>query len=321
MQKESKRKETPKPSAEESPSPTSKVSSASSTSVMESPSCEVRRTTCGVSSVRTTSRQEGVGLPVEEISPSSQLRPASPPREERLKTCRVSSVRIPSQTETKPPPPSAWPVLPLIPQKAPSHVSKQVQGQKSTKGRGSGVYTCRLIDCPYHNKPKEGSVADRELGPVRTSTEPTVTTDLRLQKSVAGPTSFEVRVPYRPKGGPIVDPELVPKRTRAGPVTNRTTGTESTFLYSRQGTAYSRRGAVSEDTNSTNLSVESSAHTCPHLVQSVHITGYMCLLVQCSEPQPHSNITLPPNLKSQHQQVAETSSPSDPIGRNSSAMG
>lgn len=71
---------------------------------------------------------------------------------------------------------------------------------------------------------------------------------------MARPRSFEERVPYRPKGEPLVDPQLVPKRTRAGPVTNRTTDAEIPFFFhGREGTAYSRRDTVPQGTNRTDL--------------------------------------------------------------------
>lgn len=169
---------------------------------------------------------------------------------------------------------------------------------------------------------KERSV-DRELGSVRTSTGLTVNRDLDLQKSRAGPTTFEVWVPYRPKGGHIVDPELVPKKTRLGPVTNRTTGAESTLLYGRQGAAYGREGAVSEGTKSTDLSqvaLQCLTHTLAH---SVHIIRCSYIHAQCCELQPLSarlrNNALQPNLESQHQQAAKNNTRSDPI-RNSSAL-
>lgn len=282
LQKENKKKDIPKTVQEECPSPTFNVSNTSSVSFTVSPPCDARETTHTVSSIRVPSQQECVGQTAQEMSPPSKPRSVLP-RSERVKTSQVSSVRSPCQKETKPSLPSAWPVLPRIPQKA----SKQVQGQKTAKGHGSVVYTCRLIDCPYHNKPKEMSAVDRELGPVRTSTGPSVKRDPGLEKPMAEPRRFEVQVPYRPKGGPIVDPELVPKRTRAGQLTNKTTFEESTLRYGRQGTFH----AVSKGANSTDLSVESFTHTCPHVAQSVHIIRYRCMHVQCNKRQPHSDVT------------------------------
>lgn len=323
LQEKSKR--TPKTAPLESPSPVSNMCSTSSMAFPMSTPHEAQRRAQRVSSVRIRSQPESIET--EETSASSKPRPVPPPPcGERVETCRVSPVRTPCQKKTKPSLPSAWPVLPPIPQRNPPQVSKQAQGLKSTKGQGSGVYTCYLMDCPYHNKPKEGSAVHRVLEPVRTSTRPTLKRDVKLHKSEAGPRSSEIRVPYRPKGGPIADPELVPKRTRAGPLTNRTTGAESTLLCGRQSTVHSRRGAAPGGTNSTNLShvsFESSTQTYPQFPHTVHIIRYRGMHVQCSDLQPHSarlcNIASQPNLEAQHQQVAKSSTPSDPTTRDSSA--
>lgn len=264
-------------------------------------------------------------LTAEEIPAStSQPRPVLPPRGDIVKTRHVSTVKIPRQKETKPSLPSAWPVLPPIPQKAALQVSKQAQGQKSTKRRVNGVFTCRLIDCPYHIKPKEGSAVDREWGPVRMSTGPAVNRHLGLQTLEAGPRSYEVRVPYKPKGGPIVDPELATKRTR--PVKKRTTGAERNLLISKKGIIYNRRDTVSEGTNSTNLSkVSLESSTYANLAHTVHVIRYSHIQVHRSDLQPHSarlrNITTQPNLQSRHQRVAKSSTRSNPTIRNSLAMG
>ncbi|KAL4004486.1 MORC family CW-type zinc finger protein [Sarotherodon galilaeus] len=108
--------------------------------------------------------------------------------------------------------PSGLPVLPTIRQKP----SKPFQGQKSTK-----EYICSLADCHYKNKDTDSSPADQSLGSVSTDEGPTAQKDLGLQNLKAKPGPSVIHVPYRPKGGYIVDPELQPKRGRAGPFTNR----------------------------------------------------------------------------------------------------
>lgn len=108
--------------------------------------------------------------------------------------------------------PSGLPVLPTIRQKP----SKPFQGQKSTK-----EYICSLADCHYKNKDTDSSPADQTLGSVSTDEGPTAQKDLGLQNLKAKPGPSVIHVPYRPKGGYIVDPELQPKRGRAGPFTNR----------------------------------------------------------------------------------------------------
>ncbi|XP_031610509.1 uncharacterized protein LOC116331831 [Oreochromis aureus] len=108
--------------------------------------------------------------------------------------------------------PSGLPVLPTICQKP----SKPFQGQKSTK-----EYICSLADCHYKNKDTDSSPADQSLGSVSTDEGPTAQKDLGLQNLKAKPGPSVIHVPYRPKGGYIVDPELQPKRGRAGPFTNR----------------------------------------------------------------------------------------------------
>ncbi|XP_059214338.1 uncharacterized protein LOC131992692 [Centropristis striata] len=274
FQEEYKRIITPKPSAEESPSPSSSVSSASLASFVAPPPLhEVAPKTQRMSSVMVPRRQESVGRTAEKKPISVPPLPA-PGR--RVKTRQVSSVRVPCQTDTKLSFPSTLPVLPPIKQKAPPSVSKQEQGHRSTKGSGSGVYTCRLIDCPFHKKPKKGSAAHRELGPVKTSKVPTVKGDLELQKALA-----EVHVPYTPKGGPILDPELMPKRTKRGLGRSRTTSAERTLLHAGQGSGFSKPG-----TNSTDLSqvsLETATHTCPHVAHTVHTIRYRRMRVQCSD--------------------------------------
>ncbi|XP_006796887.1 uncharacterized protein LOC102779948 [Neolamprologus brichardi] len=108
--------------------------------------------------------------------------------------------------------PSVLPVLPTIRQKP----SKPFQGQNSTK-----EYICSLADFHYHNKDTHSSPADQSLGSVSTNKGPTPQKDLGLQNLKAKPGPSVIQVPYRPKGGYIVDPELEPKRGRAGPFTNR----------------------------------------------------------------------------------------------------
>lgn len=108
--------------------------------------------------------------------------------------------------------PSVFPVLPTIRQKT----SKPFQGQKSTE-----EYICSLADFHYHNKDTHSSPADQSLGSVSTDKGPTPQKDLGLQNLKAKPGPSVIQVPYRPKGGYIVDPELEPKRGRAGPFTNR----------------------------------------------------------------------------------------------------
>ncbi|XP_005917276.1 uncharacterized protein LOC102296749 [Haplochromis burtoni] len=108
--------------------------------------------------------------------------------------------------------PSVLSVLPTIRQKP----SKPFQGQKSTK-----EYICSLADFHYHNKDTHSSPADQSLGSVSTDKGPTPQKDLGLQNLKAKPGPSVIQVPYRPKGGYIVDPELEPKRGRAGPFTNR----------------------------------------------------------------------------------------------------
>lgn len=108
--------------------------------------------------------------------------------------------------------PSVLPVLPTIHQKP----SKPFQGQKSTK-----EYICSLADFHYHNKDTHSSPADQSLGSVSTDKGPTPQKDLSLQNLKAKPGPSVIQVPYRPKGGYIVDPELEPKRGRAVPFTNR----------------------------------------------------------------------------------------------------
>lgn len=104
----------------------------------------------------------------------------------------------------------------LFCQYSPLRSLQKGQGQKSTK-----EYICSLADFHYHNKDTHSSPADQSLGSVSTDKGPTPQKDLGLQNLKAKPGPSVIQVPYRPKGGYIVDPELEPKRGRAGPFTNR----------------------------------------------------------------------------------------------------
>nr|XP_046231943.1 uncharacterized protein LOC124052079 [Scatophagus argus] len=348
--KEKKRTKTPKTAPEDSPSPTPSVSSTSSGSFVVSPPCEVRQRSRRVSSVRVPGQDESVGLTAVGKSTASRLRPVPPtfkwsiearqassarvpsrhnsiglsvvktcpsttprpvlaPCKEQVKTRPGLSVKDPSEKETKWALPSAQAELPPIPQKA---SPQQVQGRKSTKKRGSRTFICRLNDCPYHKKPQEEGAVDRDLETAEISTKPTAKSEAGQQKSLAVSKTFDLQLPYRPKGGFIIDPELAPKPTKR--VTHKTTGAES---------------SLSKDTNSTDLSQVSlecymhASHTSTsNVARSVHTMRYRCGYAQGGELQPHSvgfcDITL--QAESQHQYPAKNSAAGDPITK-SSAMG
>ncbi|KAM8744400.1 uncharacterized protein AB9X84_018380 [Acanthopagrus schlegelii] len=278
-------------------------------------------------------------LSSESITPPASYR-VSPPTDERQKMPRVG----PSHGEISPyaqgpvpvpvplPPrmerdttnqtevslPSAVLVLPPIQQEVPS---KQAQGQKPTP-ECEGGFTCRLKDCCYHDRPKEGECAcDSELPPLRR------TTDLELKRLLAAPSKPDAQVPYRPRGGFITDGELEPVRTGVRPVSNmprpasldggdtsRTSGTESRFLHCRQDTAISRQGG--EVARCADMSLEFSVHT----AGSVHVVRYTYTHVQSSKLPPLSaRLPSPPNL-SKDRRESRNGSPRDPH-RKSSATG
>ncbi|XP_041826626.1 uncharacterized protein LOC121630412 [Melanotaenia boesemani] len=177
FQEECKKAEVLKPSTEDFLSPTPSMSGESSHNLEKSMSSNAK----------------------EEL-PSSK--PTQVPPE-----LRVLSVSVPSTTEAKL---SAWPLLPPAPQRAP--LQKQ-QGKMLTKDRDS-VYMCPLADCSYHNKKEDRNPVDG-LGSIGISTASETENNLGLQKANIEPRSFKKHIPYRPKGGYIVDPELMPKRGRA----------------------------------------------------------------------------------------------------------
>lgn len=318
LKKETKRKEAPQTAREECPSSTSPTSSLSSSARLPSDQDSVAPAaeeispsdlrpvppprkeredmfkTRRVSVVRIPSDQDSVARAADGLT---TLRPVSPPLKERAETIearQVSPVRVPSEEDTKLSLQSAWPVLPPIPQKAPLKVSKQVKGKKPSKKPRYGEFVCRLSDCPHHNKPKDGCAVVTELEPVGTNTGPTVERDLGQQKSLAGPKKQDLKIPYRPKGGFITDPELMKKRTRFGPVTNRTTGAESTSR--RQGTSDDKQGAETETTNSENLSQMIECFTHTDSSQSTHYIRYMSMHIQNNELHYHTaticNVTI-----------------------------
>ncbi|XP_047425451.1 uncharacterized protein LOC124996462 [Mugil cephalus] len=185
-----KRTKSLKLSAKDLPSSTPSVSSTSSESVTVSAPIEEKRKTGSKTLARTASQEESVHpADKEERFPFSK-----PIQKEETKTSLLSP----------------WPVIPPIPQKSPQQVPSQVQGQKSTK---KCDITCRLSDCPYHVKQREMSPTVKD--PVRTSAGRTFIKDLGLQKSKAEPRPFQETVPYRPKGGHVVDRELEPIRQGA----------------------------------------------------------------------------------------------------------
>ncbi|XP_072228088.1 uncharacterized protein [Leuresthes tenuis] len=291
--------ETLKPSTEDSPA--SSIPAASSASLMVSGPIEVRQITGGESSYRLNSQKESRRPTAEEEgAPSSKPRPSQPAT--RVKTQRILSVRIPCRIETKPYLSSARPVLPPI--QAPLQVQKKVRVQKSSK-MPDGAYTCLLTDCPYHNKQSEGLESIKSNIGLRMKTDP------GLQKSNTEQRPVDVPVPYRPKGGHIMDPELLPKRGRAA-------------VCGRQ--ACKGWGAVLEHTFCTNISqmsLESSVHTCPHMIHCAHIIRYKGMHAQCSGLQPHfgrRRYIAPQSHAEPHMAAAAASSASNTVAKKSSIV-
>lgn len=140
---------------------------------------------------RKTDSKPLAGTPSQEES----VHPTA--KEKRLSFIKPRTISLPSSS-------------PVIPRKSPQQVPKQVQGQKSTK---KCSIACRLSDCPHHIEQKESTPADK--GPVRTRAGSTRKNDPGLQKSNRAPRPLQEVVPYRPKGGYIVDPELDQRRREA----------------------------------------------------------------------------------------------------------